>query len=344
MNKQLALVCSLWAAMVCTPGLAQGSAPVPFYQSDDAVAGLYRSHIPPLAQAFAEQAPALVQTLQQHCDGAGALPAARTAWTRTMLAWETLAAVAVGPLIERRSLRSIDFQPLRPDLLRRMLARAPKTLEDMVRVGTPAKGLPALEHLLWSEPVTPGTPACTFAVLSAQEVQLEAQALNKAFKALAAQPPENEASSVAFAEFVNQWLGGLERLRWPGMEKPLREAESRQAPAVFARSPSGQTTAAWSAHWAALRALAIQDGAAPQPDQAAVPIETYLRGRGQIDLADRWRQRVEQADAAMKAAAPDDTARIETAATALKGVKALMQAEVAQALEVSIGFSSADGD
>jgi predicted lipoprotein len=355
-NRRTAACSTLWAALAavifCAPlqGLAQGTAPVPFYQPEDATAGLYRTHTGPLARTFAERAPGLVQALQKHCEGPANLPAARTAWTNTMLAWEGLAAVAVGPLVERRSLRSIDFQPLRPELLQRMLARSPRTLDDMVRVGTPAKGLPAIEHLLWVAPVAPGTPACTYAVLAAQEVQREALALNEAFNTLAAQPPQGEAAGVAFGEFVNQWLGGLERLRWAGLEKPLREATTRQAPPSFARMPSGQTGAAWRAHWAALRAMAIQvDGAAPPPPgEAAVPIETYLRGRGQLALAEQWRQGVLQADAALQAATPAngvlDPTRIEAATSALKGVTLLMQAQVAPALEVSIGFSSADGD
>ena len=197
--------------------------------------------------------------------------------------------------------------------------------------------------------MAPGTPACTYALLAAQEVQREALALNEAFSALGAQPPEGEAAGVAFGEFVNQWLGGLERLRWAGLEKPLREAATRQAPPAFARMPSGQTGAAWRAHWAALRALALQGtGAAPEPGTAAVPIETYLRGRGQLALAEQWRQGVLQADAALQAATPAngvlDATLIEAATSALKGVTLLMQAQVAPALEVSIGFSSADGD
>ena len=176
-----------------------------------------------------------------------ALEQARDAWVKTALAWESLAAVSVGPLVERRSLRSIDFQPLRPDLLKRMMARQPRNLDDMQRVGTPAKGLPALEHLLWSAPVEPGTPGCTYAVLAAQEVHNEANALREAFNALASAPPEATDAGTAFAEFINQWLGGLERLRWPGLEKPLREAQTRGGKPSFARAASGQTVTAWRA-------------------------------------------------------------------------------------------------
>lgn len=342
--KRTWVLSAVWLTFsACASAWAQ--TPVPFYTSGDAVAGLYRAHTAPLARAFAESTPAMVQALQRHCAGPANIGPARQAWTRTVLAWEGLVAVAVGPVVERRSMRTIDFQPFRPDLLKRSLARNPQTLDDMVRVGTPAKGLPAIEHLLWSAPVAPSTAECSYAVLAALEVQREAQALGTAFDKLAAEPPEDEAGAAAFAEFVNQWLGGLERLRWASLEKPLREAQTRQTRPTYPRALSGQTVPAWRAHWDGLRALAIASSdAMPAPGTAAVPVETYLRGRGQNALADRWRAQVLAADAAMKTTESTDAARVEAAAAALKGVTALLQAEVGAALEVSIGFSSADGD
>lgn len=337
---------SLCAAMaLCLPLAAGAQSAAPFYYPPDVVAGLHRHHTAPHAQVFAANAPRLVQALQAHCRGPASLNSARAAWTQTMLAWEAVATVAVGPLVERRSLRAIDFQPLRPDLLRRMLTREPKSLDDMVRVGAPAKGLPAIEHLLWVAPVAPGTPACAYAVLAAQEVQQEAEALHKAFAALAATPPEEEAGVAAFVEFVNQWLGGLERLRWMGLEKPLHEAQTRNASPDFARMPSAQTAAALRAQWASLLALARQpDAGAPAIGAGPVSIESYLRGRGQIALAERWRAAADRADRAMQDVDPSRVAGVEAAASALKGLTTLMQAEVAGSLEVNLGFSSADGD
>ena len=320
------------ALLLCAPGALWAQAAAPYYYPPDAVAALYRDHTAPLARALAEQAPRLVQALQGHCAGPAALAPARAAWTQTALAWERLAAVAVGPLIERRSLREIDFQPLRPELLKRSLAREPKTLDDMERVGTPAKGLPAIEYLLWSAPAAPRSGAC-------------AEALRAAFDALAAAPPEEEAAVTAFVEFINQWLGGLERLRWAGMEKPLREAETRGAAPAFARLPSGQTGAAWAAGWAELRALARQpDNGAPAIGAGRVSIESYLRGRGHIALADRWRATVDEADRAMQGVQPGAPVSVDAAARTLKRLTTLMQSEVAGSLEVNLGFSSADGD
>lgn len=332
-------------AAAALPALSWAQVAAPYYRSEDLLAGLYSQHSAPLARDFAAQAPTLVAALQRHCAGPAALAPARAAWTQTTLAWERLAAVSVGPLIQRRSLREIDFFPLRPDLLRRMLAREPKTLADMVKVGTPAKGLPAIEHLLWTAPVAPQSAACSYAVLAAQAVQQEADALRGAFDALAARGPAEDTAAADFVEFVNQWLGGLERLRWIGMEKPLREAQTRGGAPAYARAPSGQTGTAWNTAWEQLRTLARQpDSGAPAIGAGLVSIESYLRGRGHLALAERWRAAIDAADAAMRRVDPTRAASVDSATSALKALTTLMQAEVAAGMEVSLGFSSADGD
>lgn len=92
------------------------------------------------------------------------------------------------------------------------------------------------------------------------------------------------------------------------------------------------------------------DGTPPvQPGQGAVPLETYLRGRGLNPLADRLREVALRIDAAMAAVAGPDAAaadgpRVLQAAKELSALKRLAEADVAPALQVSIGFSDADGD
>ena len=74
--------------------------------------------------------------------------AAHLQWQATTHAWERLSSVAVGPLITRRSQRQIDFSPTRPSLIERAIQSGPAGQQAMERIGTPAKGLPALEWLL----------------------------------------------------------------------------------------------------------------------------------------------------------------------------------------------------
>jgi predicted lipoprotein len=334
---------------------AAPSAPIngtllPLYRPADLVAGLYRHWSPPRSAAFSAAAEALVQALDRRCTaGAGeaALAEARARWRDTVAAWEALSTVPFGPLVERRSARQIDFTPTRPELIRRAIGRAPAGAADMERIGTPAKGLPALEWLLWTDPVAPGAAACAYAREVAADIAREAAALQAAFAADAQKTWDEEASDTAFAEFVNQWLGGLLRLRWQHIERPVREGASggRAAPQLPRRASAG-TAASWAAQWQALRALAIADpqAAAPQPGEGVVPLDTYLRGRGLTALAGRWRHRIEAGDRVMRALAPGPRDRLLPAAAELARVQRLAEAEVAPALRVSIGFSDSDGD
>lgn len=331
---------------------------VPYYDTVQVLQGIYSHAALPRAQAFERAAQALAPAIGTLCSASATAPAstaltgARGAWQEATQAWEMLTAVAIGPVIQRRSLRSIDFAPTRPALIERAIQTQPQGAKAFERIGTPAKGLPALEWLLWTHPVAPQSPACGYAQEVALDVAREASALQSAYTQAAATDwgaeDEQERSGQAMSEFVNQWVGGLERLRWAHMEKPLRAAQGQRAP-DYPRAASGQTVAAWSAAWAALRSVTVLPDAAsaPVPGAGLVPLETQLRGLGLNPLAERLRQATIQVDAALAqvvAASGKDPAAIQRTARALAALKFLAESEVAPALKISIGFSDADGD
>lgn len=327
-----------------------GALAFPYYSGEDALQGLYAHHLPPLARDFEKQALALSAAARQHCAGPANPTALKDVWRRALLSWQTLSSPALGPVIERRSQRQIDFWPTRPALLAKALERMPKTLADMESVGTPAKGFPAMELLLAAKP----SPAhCPYLVLAAEGIEAEAVALRAGLDQLAARDwtSDEDAARSAFAEWINQWLGGLERLRWLHVEQPVQKARTAgkgHAP-EFARGAAADNAAEWRAQWQALRAQArlttAQRAQPPQPGQGLVPIEALLMGKGQIALAQRWGQALDRADAAI-AALPAKAGEKELMALSktLKGVTTLFQAEVAAALDVPLGFSDADGD
>lgn len=345
-----AAVLALLAAAPVQAQEVDANLAIPFYNTAHAVQGLYGKWYAPQAQAALQSAQALRQALQAHCaaDAAGSaatLQAARQAYVHSETRWSGLSAVALGPLVERRSARLVDFRPMRPALLKKAIQSAPANLAAMERIGAPAKGYPALEHLLWTQPAAPQTPACAYAVLAAQEIGAELGVLNDGFARLAGQDwsEDGDATTEAMAEFINQWVGGLERLRWADMEKPLRSAGSK--PPAWEHLASGSTLDVWRAHWQGLRVLAVSvDRKIPQPGTDIVPIESYLRGRGLNPLADRWLKAVNEADAGMRAMAEPTAKSVDAATKPLSRLKRLMEAEVAPALEVNIGFSDADGD
>ncbi|AYQ28086.1 MULTISPECIES: imelysin family protein [unclassified Polaromonas] len=352
-------------AFICAALLAGGAAnaqtvaanvAVPFYTAGDFMRGAYRFWYAPQAAAFAEQAGGLPPAISAVCDAgadasASKLEQARERWKATALAWDRLSGVQVGPLVQRRSTRQIDFTPTRPELIKRAIQTAPQDAAAMESIGTPAKGLPALEWLLWTQAIAPATPACRYAVQVAADIQREADTLAKAFSDLAARPPGEgeESNGPAMSELINQWTGALERLRWAEMEKPRMAgaAQGGRNAAPYARSASGQTAARWAAQWQALRTLGAapsQASEAPRPGTALAPIETYLRGLGRNEPADKLAQSVGKADKALQNISPANRAGITAAGRSLAELKKLTEAEIAPALEVSIGFSDADGD
>ncbi len=351
--KPLFLSAALAAALcLATAGPAAAQPPmqpdvaVPFYTPVQALEALYRLHYQPQSQAFAQASAALGPALAAGCTAGGTLDEARARWREALLAWERLAAVQVGPLVERRSLRRLDFQPARPELIARAVKAAPADAAGMARVGTPAKGLPALEYLLWTKPAAPGSAECRFAQAVATDLQAEAAAIAADFQALAAREfdDEGEAASNAFGEFINQWLGGIERLRWADIDKPIQSADGR--PPAYPRLASDSTAAAWQARWQSLRQLTA--GPARPLGEGLVPVEAYLRGRGQNPLADALAAQVAATTQAFErlggAGAPARPEAAQAAARALGTLKSLIEKQVAPALEVALGFTDADGD
>ena len=359
-SSRLALAGVALTALLATSVHAQ--APAPYYTAGDLVRSVHRFWYAPQAAAFATQATALTPVITQLCAAAptASLTPAKDQWKATALAWDKLSGVQIGPLVQRRSARQIDFIPTRPELIKNAITTAPADARAMESIGTPAKGLPALEWLLWTQAATaplPGTPACTYAIQVAADVQREAEALSKEFAALAArQPGEAEEGNVAaLGELVNQWTGGLERLRWGEMEKPRlagatgnpASASARHA-AVFSRTTSGQTAARWQAQWQALRELGASPAAASAapktPGSGLASLESYMRGLGRDEPANKLAQSVAKADKAMRTLSPTNKAGVATIARSIADVKKVAENDVAPAMEVTIGFSDADGD
>jgi predicted lipoprotein len=303
---------------------------------------LYLDWYAPRSTDFARDSAQLKPTIQAVCDAVpeqseATLQQARQSWLKTLSRWEKLSAVSIGPLIERRSQRQIDFTPTRPRMIEKAVKSAPASLADMELVGTPAKGLPALEWLLWVKPMQPASAECRYALLLAEEIEREALALNVAYKKAAIQELDKAAANAALSELVNQWVGGLERLRWPNMEMPVRVAitSKQKIDPVFPRHSSNAVAVSWPAQWEALRTLAAGKG---------FSLEAALRAGKHDALADSLVAAIRKADKSMNGLQAADEARVLDAARELAALKLLLEDKVASALGIVIGFSDADGD
>ena len=332
----------------------------PDYSVEHVLNGIYAFHIPPLAQRFRAQSEQLVQVTDSFCQGTAPLAAVRAQWQTTQVSWEALSTPSVGPLVSRRSQRQIDFWPTRPELIARALKADPHSAADMERVGAPAKGLPAMEWLLaqWAVPgaAQPTPRDCRFVSLVAQGIAEEARALDVEFSTLAVKPwvASPKEATAAMAEWVNQWLAGLERLRWAHIEMPVVSHQTRHAgktsdPIAFPRLSVESNLAGWQAQWHSLLAQArltqAQYQTPPKPDQSMVPIEALLLGRNHMPLAGRWVAALDKVSVAMATLKPRSTpAELLAVTQAMKAVTVLFQNEVAAALDTPLGFSDSDGD
>lgn len=324
---------------------------VPFYTAAQFAQASVRDSLL-LAKGWEQASMALEQGLRAYCrspSGADSAAAAtmQSLWRASATAWDRLDAVELGPLVKRRSARSVDFMPVRPAMLERAIVQAPADAASMERVGAPAKGFEALEWLLWPQVPQPGTPRCDYAVAVAGHLAREADALTTAFAAQAGVQLEQEQAEAVFSEAINQWVGGIELLRWAFMRKPLEVAQSRGDAAAFPRLRSAQTMGSWAARWQGLRAYAVlgpRATPAREGSDGLIPFETWLRSRGANALADTLVQTATAADQAIAAARPDDVPSVHAAAAALARLTALAQQDLAPALSVALGFSDADGD
>lgn len=317
----------------------------PGARADDAsdIQAVYRDWMVPRAVELAADSARLTSALQAYCaaspqDSAGALESAREAWRASLGAWERLSAVSIGLMLDYRMQGKLDFTPTRPRMIVKAVEAAPEGAAQMDRIGTPAKGFPALEWLLWTKPVQPASAGCRYAVQVAMEIAREAKFMETGFREAAAVKLDAASAHKAFTDFVNQWVGGLEHLRWGDMEKPARKASTMTPDARpdYPRSASGATAASWAAQWEALRALA--EG--PGPGSLA----SMLRERGQRQLAEELAGTVGRASKAMADARGDDPTGVLAAARELSALKHQVEDKVAPALDVRIGFSDADGD
>lgn len=336
----LVALCALAGTALAQPGADKPEAPPPRPGTVALLSQAYGEQFLPRANAFAQESARLVAAVDALCNGqpdaaAGGLAAAQAQWKSTTSAWDRLSGVAVGPLVKRRALTALDFNPTRPATLERAIQAAPSGPEQMERIGTPAKGIPALEWLLWTARPAPQTAACRYTQQVAQDLAREAGTLATGFglQARTAWAMDNRATFLALQELINQWLGGVERLRWTQIDKPLKAAgsSSRGKAPAFTRSASGHTGASWAAQWEALRGLGEPVGAA-------------LQARGLGELATHLQGALAQTDQALAAARPADSATLPSVVEKLVALKKLIEAEVAPALDVSIGFSDGDGD
>lgn len=330
-------------AQAATKTIATPKVAAPYISAGQMVQGLLTQHLQPSAAALQQAAQALVQSLAQ-----AKAPWAqhRALWVANMLAWERLAAVAVGPLLERRSARAIDFWPTRPAQIQRLLESGSVTrVQQLDTVGATARGLPALEWLLWK---TDGSGhAAAYASVLAQQVLAESDALQTGYQTLASTEREEEDAWTLYGEWFGQAVGGLDQLRIKKMVPDTRGKDS----APWVRGLSGQTAACWQAQAQGLQAFLVGAPAAQAAAHAATPgwpvagsLHSLLLGRGHLRDGLALQERSAAMLRAVQSARPGNPASVRAAQAALAQASALANGLASDVLTITMGFTDADGD
>lgn len=321
----------------------------PYISASQMVQGLLKLDLVPAATPLQQAALALAQSFNApHSASASAWLQHRALWTRTMLAWERLAAVAVGPLLDRRSARAIDFWPTRPLQIQRLLGTGLgpiTTVQQLDTIGATARGLPALEWLLWK---TDGSGhALPYARLLAEQVLAESQALLAGYQRLLATEWDESDAWTLYGEWFGQAVGGLDQLRIKKLVPDTRGKDS----SPWVRGISGQTAPCWQAQAQGLQAFLVGSPTAQADVQAQTPglpvpgsLNSLLLGRGHMAHSQTLQRHTAAMLRAVQAATPRNAASVRIAQAAVAQVSTLANALAGDVLNIALGFTDADGD
>lgn len=184
----------------------------------------------PAHARFQVDAAALATALADHCASAGTEPAAaRAAWQELRADWSVTGAFAFGPVVTQMQAGPLDFWPVREDTIEAQLLAAPATLDAawLDGLGTSAKGMPALEYLLFAE-LPPGTPRCAYATALADDIARRGEALASGWQAeaealkTAGEPGSSYAGEQAALDaVVNATIENLYRMVKDKLDRPL---------------------------------------------------------------------------------------------------------------------------
>jgi uncharacterized protein len=313
----------------------------PYLSARQRVLALLQDHYIPSALALQTSAVALLESLSQPGTG---WHAHQPLWVSTMLAWERLAAVAVGPLVERRSARTIDFWPTRPAQIERILAAGTESLtmvKQLESIGSTARGLPALEWLLWRRPANANTQH--YAKLLAQQIVDESSTLLDGYRSLAAASRSEEEAAALYGDWFGQAVGGLEQLRIKKMAPETRGKDS----SVWVRGVSGQTAAAWQAQLEGLQVFLVGSPAlqTAHPDRpVAGSLQGLLLGNDNLQAGRQLQSLTQAALRAGAPAQPGNAASLNSATQALAHLSQYLSGLADTVLNITMGFTDADGD
>lgn len=328
----------------------------------DLAGALAREHVIPAAETFEATAGRLESVVAEGCDDQAS---AQAAFHETMDAWMAMQHIGFGPITYLRRDSRLYFWPDKTNALGKQLGRAlrdgkPELLdaEALGKGSVALQGLPALERLLFPAKALAGDPTfhCAFAGAIATNIATIARGLLKDWRdgdspyaVLIERADRDDTLFEDSREVVGLFLRSLDQgllvVDEFRLGRPLGAAGGRPKPR---RAESWRS--ARSGRNVTLVLAALSELAAPDDGGGFAGL---LEAAGEADLAERLRS---QMAATREAAAPigdtladavEDPARrsaLEALRAKVRETRALVSAEVAPTLGITIGFNSLDGD
>ena len=300
-------------------------------------AEVVQNHIRP---GFAEFATA-AQTLAgiDSCDPETLRPAFQSAYD----AWMVVEHLPLGPAEEDGRGLAIHFWPDPKGLgwkaQRALLTGDPAGLEPeaFAQQSVAARGLPALERLLYPAEVLPADP-CPLILATADDMARVATELDQGWRPfgdllLAAGQHGNQrflSQTEATQALFTQLATGLETLADGRLGRPLGSFDKPRPDLAEARA-SGRSLRNVTLSLQALRALSV--ALSPDSQKTIAAFDHALSLAGDLD------------DPVFSGVAdPQGRLKVEILQQAIRSVREAAVAEMAPALGVTLGFNSADGD
>lgn len=295
--------------------------------------------------------------------------ALREAWRRAASSWAALQSLQFGPVLVDNQAWKIQFWPDRKNLVARKVEALLKEESDLdlarvAEASVVVQGLSALEYLLFDEGAgqlhdtqgDEGLRRCQLLQATSAHLQGVASGLLKAWQPegddytsrFTKPGPENRDypdSQIAIGKLLDSLVYGVELVKRDKLERPLGLAGG---------SPQVYLLEWWRSRHSRQAIIATLNGLAQlYSGGGGFGLDDYLAESGNAELASQIEQQfsktlalAQDIDGALFKVADEPATRQQAAALheALVQLETLCKRQLPQALGISLGFNSSDGD